>query len=762
MSRRPTPPPEGANGRAGLRTTRRILAALSAARVTRHAARRLSVGRGLLLESLGVVTALTALAVYLTWPVALNFNGSIFGLGGDSTGTIAWLRSLAEAGGFHITGTREVDNVGAPFGVEYANGVNVQWAFVFFPAYVTTELTSAVVAYNIAIFSGLVLSGACMYWLVRRLGGGWPAASWAALVFTVFPWHLEKAQRHATLVHLEGFPLLVLAILAWYARPDLVRAVVIAGATAVLWTTAGYFGVMALVALAVLLPLAALVHRRQFGLGRALGRLAFAMAAVLVVVGVVYAIASLGATKGEIASQRNVGELNTYGARPWEFVLPSYRNPLFGDDVSGFLSRHLHGSNFSETSLYVGWVTILLAAAWLVWALTKRRVLRSDVAFATVALTVLAATALAFSLPSPLPRTDLPTPVTLVWEVVPQFRVPSRFIALVMTGLIPLAALALNEIVRSVFAHTWRPAMKLTATGVIVVVTGLASFLELSASDFTTVTRLDRAPPEYEAVRAAPPGLLAEYPLASADHGITSDYLFWQDVHDRPLVNGARVGTFADGMRESLVDPASPGTAEALAMLGVSVIVVRPNVYAFTGGPPTPPTLGRGYKLLARTSRGVSVWEVVARPAPAIAVFEAGFGPTETPPGQPASRWLMQREGWIAFYSERSGSYSARFVATSYARPRALQIADGLSSVTRTVETTRLKLPVAVPRGRSRVSVTTDPGPEPIPDGRTVSVYVSNWSFVPLPPGHQGARIAATPTSAAGDPGDSRAEGQRR
>src|SRR5512132_441077 len=162
-----------------------------------------------LLEGIAVQGAAFAICVFLTWPLLLEFGDHMFGLGGDSTGGMAGFRQWADEVGYHITGVSHVASAGAPFGYDQGNGVNLQSAFVYFPAYLLTEVVGEVTAYNVVVLSGLTLSGVAMYWLVRWLGCGPLAAGWAGLVFTVFPWHLEKAQGHVSFVHLEGFPLLL-------------------------------------------------------------------------------------------------------------------------------------------------------------------------------------------------------------------------------------------------------------------------------------------------------------------------------------------------------------------------------------------------------------------------------------------------------------------------------------------------------------------------------------------------------------------------
>jgi hypothetical protein len=688
---------------------------------------------GLVVESVLVVIGAVALALWVSWPVGIHLGDRILGNPGDSTGTIAGLWEYAHDGGFHLLGSHLDTFTGAPFGWRQGNGINVTDALVLYPAFLGAKVGQEIAAYNLVVLSGLVLSALAMYVLVRRLGMSSLVAAWGALVYTVFPWHIEKAQGHAPFVHLEGFPLLVLAGLAWYRRPDLVRALLLAGALAVLWTTAGYFGVIGAVALVTLLAVAAVMQRARLGAAGALRRSALGLAPSLFVMFVVYAIGRLGAGAVGIAAARNVHELWDYGARPWEFVVPSYRNILFGNDVGPWLVIRLHNSNFSETSLYVGWLTLLLALAWIVWAFVRRSTLSDERKFATVALTALVVVGVACSLPTPLPHTGIPMPARVIWQIAPEFRVPSRFIALVMTALIPIAAFSL-EAVRSAVSHTqWLGRVAPLAAAALCVVAATVSYLELAFKPPPITTSLSSPPPEYAAVRAAPPGVLAEYPLASADQAVNSDYVFWQRVHRRRLLNGAPDGTLADAVRSTLVDPAAPGTAADLAALHVSTIVTRPTTYAYTGGTGDP-RLGRGYKLLSSNADGARVWEVVARPAPAIAAFTTGFGGPETPPNQQTSRWLEAPSGRIEFVATEPGTYVARFVVNSYGPPRrVLLLGRASSAVAFTVGGLRtVALPIRLPRGHSAVSIETSPGIQLIPDGRLVSIYVRNWSFSPL------------------------------
>jgi hypothetical protein len=106
-------------------------------------------------------------------------------------------------------------------------------------------------------------------------------------------------------------------------------------------------------------------------------------------------------------------------------------------------------------------------------------------------------------------------------------------------------------------------------------------------------------PPEYVALESTPPGIVAEYPL-----GLDPDQLFWQRTYDRRF----RVCRGTPDRRTTPDEHLSTllkGTAEALALLGVTAVVVHPDA-------PRPSTararggfrLDSGYRLVTKTSDG--------------------------------------------------------------------------------------------------------------------------------------------------------------
>jgi hypothetical protein len=200
-------------------------------------------------------------------------------------------------------------------------------------------------------------------------------------------------------------------------------------------------------------------------------------------------------------------------------------------------------------------------------------------------------------------------PSKLLWDVLPAFRVPSRWDALLMTAVLPLAALGLQSARR--------------ALGVAVVAVAIVlSFVELSTHRVTHF-RTVPVPPEYVALkRDTPSGIVAEYPLGYSDL-----YRLWQRVHGRRLVNGAPDGSFPDEARMMLLDPKEPGTASMLSLLGITAIVIHPGGPADVPLQPQEPNPGEGFRFVGRFPDTSSVWAVTAPPAPAFVVLSGGFAP---------------------------------------------------------------------------------------------------------------------------------------
>ncbi len=662
-------------------------------------------------EGLIVLLVATAFVCLLFWPVAAGLGGTVIGSpGGDSAGGIAWLWQLQREGGFHLFGTTHHTLTSAPFGWDEGNGLNVQWLLPYYPAYLATKVVGEVAAYNLVLLSGYVLSGAAMYLLARYLGCARLVAAWAGLVYVVFPWHLARTP-HASLVHLEGLPLLLLSLVAAARRPSWFRFALVGTATLACWLTSGYVGTMAVVAAAAFGAGAALTSTQLRGALTVAGSTASAVAASITVA----LVSILNGVGNGGGLGRTAHDLSIYGLRPLELVVPSAGNLLLGGRLQSFHADRLHGSNGTETSNYLGLLTIGLALAWLVVAWQGRMRLSLRLRSATAGLVSVVVVALVLALPSPavVLGHEVWMPSRLLWELVPAFRVPSRWVPLAMAALVALAALGLQAAYRSLDRRDAVRRAVHPASLALVMFAMLVSFFELSISPARPRFRTRPAPPEYAALERTPRGIVAEYPLVRSDV-----YTFWQRVHGRALLNGAPPETPADDVRPTLLDPAVPGTAEELALLGVSAIVTHADALDYTQEgvrDAVGASWGSGYALVKRLPDGSSVWRVVAPRAPALVGLYGGFADPRPPANGVVGFPLVSTVGvgYVELATKEAGVVRLSFDADPpQGEGRVLRVADAAGERPFTLAArTAVSVLVQIPRGRSLLLVKTDPPP---------------------------------------------------
>ena len=666
--------------------------------------RRFSAGvsvrlRPVAMEGLLVLLGTTAFVCLLMLPVVAHLGSTVIGtLGSDSTGSVWWFWQLNHESGFHLLGTTHHTLTGAPLGWNEGNGLNLQWLLPYYPGYLATKVVGEVAAYNLVVLSGYVLSGAVMYVVARYLGCGRLVSAWAALVFIVFPWHLARAE-HASLVHIEVLALLILALVAAARRPSWLRFGLVGAATLACWLTSGYYGAEAVITTVAFAVGAALASDRERRTRLVLGATAFALAAT--------GLLSLGSFTSGVnrgaGLHREAADLSSLGLRPVDALVPADGNFVVGDQLHSFRLSHLHGTNVTEGSDYLGWLTIALAVVWLVVAWRRRTALRAPTAGLLAAVVV----GLLFAAPSPVSLFghDVWMPSRLLWEVTPAFRVPSRWTPLVMAALVPLAALGLQA-VWGRFARTGTRVPLIPVA--IVAVAAVFSFFELAISPAKERFRTVPVPAAYAAVERTPRGVLAEYPLGSSDV-----YRFWQREHGRPIVNGLTSAEPAEDARLVLLDPAAAGTAQALRLLGVTAIAIHPHQLTDVEVAPRTPSAGDGYELVARFANGDSVWRVVAPPATALVTLPGGFGkPRATDDGRVVYP-LSAPSGVAAIEIRSKTSRAVRLVfeaETPGGARRELRFADSQREYAVMLEgRTDVSFNVIVPRGRSQLLVKTDP-----------------------------------------------------
>jgi hypothetical protein len=660
-----------------------------------------------------------AFVLHLTWPAVSDLGGTLFGAGGDLTGGIAIWRETVDSG--HVPFLPGIiHTLNAPEGLPIRWTLNlVAWPTTVL-LWLGTLAFGATTAYTLYAVIAMPLSGLAVFQLARRITGN----PWAALVggfaIAFYPFAVVNGAGHSDFVHAWALVLPIWRLLVLAEQPSRRNGLMagVAASFAMAWTpyfflfTVLVWGALAIVGLA-------------FAVGD--GRLHTSLvpqltagAVVTLTAGVMLVLNGVGPAS-EIRTLPKI-ELITYSARPYEYVLPPYGPLARMIDSPHYLANHLHGSNSSESTLYVGLSIIALALVAVV-ALVRGRLRRSQ-GRAVVMMVAVVVTGLAFSAPPNWNAwgLNLPMPNDLIFHVTSAWRVYSRLVVVVMIGLSVLAAIGVDVLVRGRSRRL--QALMLAAIG-LVVVTDLAP----QTSIFTPI----HMPGIYRTLARQPPGIVAQYPLVPAVYSTYND-LWFRALGGHPTLNGYPSGSIQEARDVALANLADPHTRAGLKALGVRYVLVT-----IVPSAPFPPTghPGAGYRLIAHDAYA-SLYRVTGSSASAVAFPGSGFDSTETTPTGTLN-WLIAPEGAIKLQGNcRSCRGSVTFKLESFGFPRVVTISisgRGIVYHERVVAPVDVSVPVVFDRTLS-LKIATTPGPRAITsilpnsrDPRSVSVSVSNLLF---------------------------------
>jgi hypothetical protein len=593
--------------------------------------------------------------VVVTWPLAKGLGNHTYGGKGDGWALI-WQTWERNRYGLAYFSHPVVHNIAWPFGTRPASAVLLSNIVFEWPAVALMRLgVSSVMAYNLVDLGGGVLSSLAMYATLRRFGCRPSVAFWAGLAYLLAPWHLERLAIHPTLAMMASLPLLLLGAYEWARRPGLRSGGIVLGATALAIYSHGYYGFAAAVALAGLLPLVLFASYRHGQLRRVIVPTALLTAAVAAVAAPL--AVALAVNSDSVSTQLDRPTyLIELAARPYLWLTPSIDNPILGH-----LAKTLIGSrpaNTGELALYIGWLTLVLIVLAAVAAL-RGQLERLPVALA-VSMFVIGTL---FSVPG---KTTFPLigaikmPVSYAEEHVTFISTPARFFALTLTGGVCAAALGLEWLARRV-PRRWPLAVAAAAC--------VISAVELPLYRDNGV--LSTNPPAIATgIRdLVPPGqAVMQYPSFEQYLQQGEDQLFYQRVHQHPLVGGAAYGTVEDLVRIAIADSTQPSTARKLALLGVRWASIDPA----DAGPRSIDT--PGFTLVKEFPDEAKLYRVTAKPAPGIVAPVEGFwsdGPAD------GMHWVTGRSFDVLVCAGQGGRQTLTFSAIGFYTPRQVALPSG-------------------------------------------------------------------------------------
>jgi hypothetical protein len=513
-----------------------------------------------------------------------NCSTSSTALGSDSTGGFAWIQW---AGGNGLS-WGHTDKSNYPFGETLGKPQYITSAVFIIIYKVFSSLSTPICGLNLMELLGYMSTGLLMFGLVKWLLKRFDIALFAGFAAAFVPFHQLKAMSHINYIYGSTFIAAVWAYLWFVRKPTYKKALLLSVISSIGFYFDGYFVLIsavvvgALFASSFVMDLARAVfarNKRRAILREALSRakyflLSAVFLALLLTPILVTYMKNSGAINQSLATVRSSikGETELYGVRPIEFLLPSYNNAFAPSNYPAWRATKLHGSNFSEATLYMGYTIIVLTLVGLLGLFYRksRAVKLQDISYLELVFTATFVFAACFALSLPaivvIFGHNIRTPVDILVKVTANWRVLSRFFLAMDPLVVILASLGLYLITKN------KPKKLRWA---IVLACGLVLFLEyLPAPLHPTGDLYKNAPTTYTRLRHDPSvKLVAEYPLASFVY--TPETFTFQPVYNKFLLN-SNDGSISQGPFDSSIDGLNDAqTLGVLKRLKVDVIIAH-------------------------------------------------------------------------------------------------------------------------------------------------------------------------------------------
>ncbi len=525
------------------------------------------------------VSLLFALITWYYMGSALNSCNThmLTTLPGDATAGLTWLtwvdKSSPVPGFTHLTN--------APFGESLRQPFQITSVFTIPTMWLLAKLSTPTCAWNLMVFLGYMSSALIGFGFIRWLTRNSWVALFAGFAVTYTPYHILNALGHLSYMFSAVLMLFMWAFVAFWQRPTTLRAGFMAVAAAACFYLDGYFILLGSVLAGSVLA-AALIgdtviykHPAEYVLQRLRGLLlygAFLIVLLLPIAAVQLHYAHTISTT--LGSQRNdiADESRTYSARVLDYFLPAANDPFLPASFGTFRTnpKIIHGSNFTESTIYIG-IVVLALAIYLWVTLIRRRVsttLRGlPITFLAGVTTVGLAAGFFISLPPHLLLFGhlVPMPSDVIIHFSALWRVFARLYLVVETCLVILAALGFFLLIRY-----WSPRRQMIATIVLIL---------LVACDYATVSRARTwqfafSPAVYSWLKTQP-GIhtIAEYPLSEPPSQGISDYLTYQQVSGKAIINTQDASSPERQLQLSIEGLADPQTLPVLRALGAQLVL---------------------------------------------------------------------------------------------------------------------------------------------------------------------------------------------
>jgi hypothetical protein len=508
-------------------------------------------------------------AVVFTYPLIFNFNHLIYAQGGDPYGTLHFFWWLKDHSANYFFPNSPL--------------------YTLFGKYLTICF-GEIAAYNILTFLGFILTGIAGYILVKKITKNNLAGFFSGLILSIAPFRIAHAMQHMTFVDLSLILFFIYFLIRSKEELNL-KNVIVSAIFFVLITLYnyqyGFFAGIILLIFAIYFLLCWLV-KNKFRISNFKPKI---KSIIYIIIAFLFSVIIIGffnynlvrdlfAVKNQekvsVSPVRNYSELDTYSARWFYYFTPSPENPFFGKNTNSLYSKIIDekGTNLTEQTLYLGWVSILLTI-FAIWQIIKKTPAASKFGQITGFLIITGLVGMLFSFAPEITVLghQIKTPAYYIFPHLPFFRVYARFGLLMVISVSILAGIGLSLLLDKIKS-------KIFSSLIFVIICTLSIIEFINIPPLKTIDVSENSMPQvYQYLKNQPSGLVAEYPLFSSETPFGYEYLLWQRYHQMPLIYGDSVNTSGDDFRKTVLNPYDTDTIQRLKDAGVKYIIVHSNLY---------------------------------------------------------------------------------------------------------------------------------------------------------------------------------------
>ena len=498
---------------------------------------------------------------------------------------------------------KQTNFISYPFGVDlYSSGYFAYlWMGIF---YLLSILTTPAVTYNIVVFVNLLLSGTFTCALVFYLTKDKLCAIFSGIIFAFCPYQFVRSWQHLTLTLNQWIPLTLLAVVL--LKEEYLKKNILIFLLSLLLLFSFDWTIMYLTAMSIITFFVYILFhnwKAKFSGQIKLFKKDFIFLKRVIVIGLFSFILLLPQllpiikNRLKLSSTTPASAHNPYhrvfedlfsqSVKPLSYFLPPVVHPIFGKFTEQFIGSQLYGISFTEHTLYLGWVPLILAfVAFRRWRRKRKEVHKLGTVpfgdspyqrenFYIGFFVFLAIVAWFFSQPPwwKIGAFKIYMPSFFMYKVLPMFRAYCRFGIVLMLAMAVLAGFGLKFVLE-------RFKTQKSKIAITTLFCGLVLFEFWNYPPFKVID-VSRVPAVYYWLKEQPKDIvIAEYPLDII--GPNEMYKFYQTQHEKKIINGTIPGTYAHNVAESITKLSNSHTTGTLKWMGVKYVLVHSEGYLQT------------------------------------------------------------------------------------------------------------------------------------------------------------------------------------